>query len=69
LTAARPAGDTSATHTMFGRSKKSKGLYYLLPGMTRANREKRRRILSWSLVVGLLTAAGVGAAIWFFNRL
>jgi hypothetical protein len=53
---------------MFGRTKKSKGLYYLLPGMTRANREKRRRIMNWSLAVGLLTAGALATLIWFLNR-
>lgn len=53
---------------MFGR-KKSKGLYYLMPGMTRANRHKRRRILRWSVAVGILTALLVGGAMWWFNRL
>ncbi|MFN0066942.1 MAG: hypothetical protein ACKVYV_04820 [Limisphaerales bacterium] len=53
---------------MFGR-KKSKGLYYLMPGMTRANRHKRRRILRWAVAVGILTALLVGAAMWYFNRL
>jgi len=61
-------GNTSAPHTMFGRTKKSKGLYYLLPGMTRANREKRRRIMNWSLAVGLLTAGALATLIWFLNR-
>lgn len=53
---------------MFGR-KKHKGLYYLMPGMTRANREKRRRMLRWAVAIGSLTALVVSGAVWWANRL
>lgn len=52
---------------MFGK-KKNPGLYYLLPGMNRANREKQKRIFFWSVFIGLLAASAVAALIWFFNR-
>jgi hypothetical protein len=49
---------------MLGRKEKKHGLYYLLPGMTRANREKRKRFFWWSIVVGILVSALVAGAIW-----
>lgn len=53
---------------LFGSRRKKHGLYYLLPGMTRANREKRRRVFRWSIVVGLLAAGGIAAVLWYANR-
>jgi hypothetical protein len=53
---------------LFGSRRKKHGLYYLLPGMTRANRAKRRRIFRWSIVVGVATAALLGFALWLLNR-
>jgi RNA processing factor Prp31 len=53
---------------MFGRKPKKHGLYYLLPGMTRANREKRKRIFRWSLIVGTLAAGITALIIYFVNR-
>lgn len=53
---------------LFGSRRKKHGLYYLLPGMTRANRVKRKRIFRWSIVVGVFASLGIGAALWFFNR-
>ncbi|MCC6234556.1 MAG: hypothetical protein IT580_18070 [Verrucomicrobiales bacterium] len=53
---------------LFGSRRKKHGLYYLLPGMTRANREKRKRVFRWSIVVGLLAAAGIGGVLWLVNR-
>ncbi len=52
---------------LFGSRRKKHGLYYLLPGMTRANRLKRRRILRWSILVGVAAAAVVGTLLWFMN--
>lgn len=52
---------------LFGSRRKKHGLYYLLPGMTRANRDKRRRIFRWSLVVGTLAAALFGLLLWALN--
>ena len=53
---------------MFGRKEKKNGLYYLLPGMTRANREKRKKVFWWSVLVGILVSAMIGAIIWLANR-
>lgn len=53
---------------LFGSRQKKHGLYYLLPGMTRANRNKRRRVFRWSIVVGLLASGLIAAALWLFNR-
>ncbi|HWN96102.1 MAG TPA: hypothetical protein VNT99_13775 [Methylomirabilota bacterium] len=52
---------------MLGRKEKKNGLYYLLPGMTRANREKRKRFFWWAVVVGLAVSALVGGLIWLVN--
>lgn len=53
---------------LFGSRRKKHGLYYLLPGMTRANRQKRKRILRWSLFVGLMASAIFGGILWYMNR-
>lgn len=53
---------------LFGSRRKKHGLYYLLPGMTRANREKRRRVFRWSIVVGLLASALIALLLWQMNR-
>ena len=53
---------------MFGRKDKKHSLYYLLPGMTRANRVKRRRVFRYSVLIGLVVSALIGALIWFLNR-
>ena len=53
---------------MFGRKDKKHSLYYLLPGMTRANRTKRRRIFWYSVGIGLVVSGLVGALIWLLNR-
>jgi hypothetical protein len=52
---------------MFGRKDKKHSLYYLLPGMTRANRHKRRRVFWFSLVFGIVVSALTGAIIWLVN--
>ena len=52
---------------MFGRKEKKHGLYYLLPGMTRANRHKRKIVFWYSLLVGVLAAAAAAAIIYFAN--
>jgi hypothetical protein len=53
---------------LFGSSRKKHGLYYLLPGMSRANRQKRKRVFRWSLVVGLLVSGMFAGLLWWFNR-
>jgi hypothetical protein len=52
---------------MFGRKEKKHGLYYLLPGMIRANRHKRKIFFWYSLLVGILVSAAAGAIIYFAN--
>ncbi len=51
---------------MFGQ-KKNRGLYYLLPGMNRANRIRRRQILRWSILVGIVFAALFGLLLYWLN--
>jgi hypothetical protein len=53
---------------MFDRKEKKHSLYYLLPGMTRANREKRRRIFWYAVLVGLLVSALIGGIIYLIER-
>jgi hypothetical protein len=53
---------------MADRKDKKHSLYYLLPGMTRANREKRKRIFWYSVVVGIAVSALVGAIIYLVHR-
>lgn len=53
---------------LFGSRRKKHGLYYLLPGMTRANRVKRRRVLRWSILIGFLVSGVVGGTLWLWNR-
>lgn len=53
---------------LFGIRRKKHGLYYLLPGMTRANRLKRRRVFRWSLLVGFIVSAIFGALLYYMNR-
>lgn len=53
---------------MFGRKEKKHGLYYLLPGMTRANRHKRRKVFWVSVVVGILAGALIAGLMFLLNR-
>lgn len=52
---------------MFGRKDKKHSLYYLLPGMTRANREKRRRVFWYSVAIGLVVSALTALVIYWVN--
>lgn len=52
---------------MFNRKGKKHGLYYLLPGMTRANRRKRKIFFWYSVAVGILVSAAAAAVIWLAN--
>jgi hypothetical protein len=55
---------------MFGRKDKKEkkhSLYYLLPGMTRANRHKRRRFFWYSVVIGIFVAGIIGGLIYWVN--
>ncbi len=52
---------------MFGRKDKKHGLYYLLPGMTRSNRQKRKLFFWYSVVVGVLVSAAVATVIYLAN--
>ena len=51
---------------MFG-AKKNRGLYYLLPGMNRANRIRQRKVLQASILVGILVATLVGVLLYWLN--
>lgn len=53
---------------MFSRKGKKHGLYYLLPGMTRANRNKRRRVFWYAVAVGFLMAAVMAGALFLMNQ-
>lgn len=60
-------GWISHKRNMFGRKGKKHGLYYLLPGMTRANRQKRKVLFWYSVVIGILVSAAAAAIIYFAN--
>jgi len=52
----------------FFRPDKERDRFYLLPGMGgKAYRQKRNRILAWSVAAGLLVSAGVAAMIYFLT--
>lgn len=53
---------------LFGSRRKKHGLYYLLPGMTRANRRKRKMDFRWSIFIGLLVSGLFGGILWLMNR-
>ena len=56
---------------LFGPPKNKNGeehRYYLLPGMGRANRQKRQQIFWWSIIVGLLFSALFAGALYLANR-
>lgn len=48
--------------------KKKRTLYYLLPGMNRSNRIRQRKILRWSILVGIVAAFLFGLLVWFLNK-
>jgi len=52
---------------MFDGKRKKRGLYYLVPGMNRGNRERRKRILLVSLLVGAVIAALFGWLVYWVN--
>ncbi|PYI87089.1 MAG: hypothetical protein DME26_07295 [Verrucomicrobia bacterium] len=47
--------------------RKKRGLYYLLPGMTRSNRIRNRKVVRWSIVIGIIVAAIFGFIIYRWN--
>lgn len=56
---------------LFGPPKNKNGeehRYYLLPGMGRANRQKRQQIFWWSVICGLIFSVIFGAILYVANR-
>ena len=56
---------------LFGPPKNKDGSehrYYLLPGMGRANREKRTRVFWASVIVGLVFSAIIAVILYLVNR-
>ena len=57
---------------LFSRSsekEREQKRFYLLPGMGgRALRRKRRMILHWSIIAGLLVSLALAALLLFLNR-
>jgi len=52
----------------FKRNKEAER-FYLLPGQGgEAFRRKQRSILRWSILVGLIVAAAMGALMYFLNK-
>jgi hypothetical protein len=54
---------------MFWNRKKKHGLYYLLPGMTRANRRRRKQVFRWSLAVGIVVSILVALILYLVHHL
>jgi hypothetical protein len=56
--------------TMSGKGKaKERDRYYLLPGMGgRAARRKRRMILQWSIIAGLLASLILAGVLYLMSR-
>lgn len=44
-----------------------KGLYYLLPGMGKANRRRRRKVLKWAIIFGVIFSVLFGLLLYFIN--
>ncbi|MBI2928591.1 MAG: hypothetical protein HYY24_23225 [Verrucomicrobia bacterium] len=42
--------------------------YYLLPGMGRSNRRRRREILKWAIIVGVVISVLFGLLLWSVSR-
>ena len=58
---------SNATMRWFGNDKE-KNRFYLLPGMGgEGSRRKRRRILKWSVVVGLFASALVAGLLYWMT--
>jgi hypothetical protein len=54
---------------VFGSNKhREDRRYYLLPGMGRSNKRRFWQILKWAVVVGVITAALFGYALYRINR-
>lgn len=51
----------------FLKPKKQRGLYYLLPGMARSNRQRHRQVLRWTIIFGIIFSALFGSLIYFLN--
>jgi len=47
--------------------RKKRGLYYLLPGMNRCNRQRRRELFKWSLLVGAIVSIVMGLLLYYVN--
>lgn len=51
---------------MFGRKKHD--YQYSFPSQMKSNIRHNRRVLLWSVLVGVAVAALLGFAIWYVNR-
>jgi hypothetical protein len=48
---------------------KEKDRFYLLPGMGGKNlRRKRRKILQWSIIAGILTSAALASLLYLISK-
>jgi hypothetical protein len=54
---------------VFFRKKPPENLYYVFPDTPEGSRARYFRNMKWSLVVGTIIGAIVGAAIYYSNRL
>jgi len=56
---------------MFGRKKENprEHRYYLLPGMGKLNKQKRKKIFRWSVLFGIFVSALFGLFLYWINRI
>lgn len=54
---------------LFGKRKKPRERFYLLPGQGGRNyHRKQRYILSWTVAVSLVFGGGLAAVMWWLSR-
>jgi hypothetical protein len=54
---------------LFGKNKKLRERFYLLPGQGGRNyRQKQRRLLAWSVIASLFFGVGLTAVMWWLSH-
>jgi len=65
----RGAPETELFCVVFWRKRKGDHRYYLLPGMGRSNRRKRRQYFRSALLFGAIVSVILGSLLYYFGRL
>ena len=50
------------------RKNKEEHRYYLLPGMGRSNRRRRKQFIRWAVFVGIIVSVLFGWLLYYFGR-